>query len=300
MPRGKLNKNYRKRRTLKRIRGTGGAISTDRSIFASMQAGLGNQLFIYAAAIIVKNKLKLPLYLIPPSDNKHSNIDYITKLFKEGKIYTNSDLGMRVKNAQIIFSDINKPSNFFKNTNILYNNKGDVYLKHGYYQSYESIKLIIPKIRSDLISIFKEKYPELNTEFKNISNISAFMHVRRGDFVDLNMALTAKYFQDALDLLMQNKNIKYLYILSNDINWCKGQKWNSHNVEFKYVDNVDELYSIYLMSLCMAGAILSNSSFSKWGAYLGVCQNKDARIICPKSNEDENPKEWIGLKVNSE
>ena len=300
MPRCKSNKKYRKRLTLKRMKGTGGAISTDRSIFASMQGGLGNQLFIYATAIIVKNKLNLPLYLIPPSDNKHSNTDYITELFKEAKIYTNSDLDMRIKNAQIIFINIDtkNPYSIFKNTNISYNNIGDVYLKHGYYQCYECIKSVIPKIRSDILKILKEKYPELNTEFNNISNISAFMHVRRGDYDALNLSLPAKYYQDALDLLMQNKNIKYLYVLSDDIKWCKEHKWNTHDVEIKFVDNLDELYSMYLMSLCMAGAILSHSTYSKWGAYLGVYQNKDARIIYPNLNQHENPKEWIGIKVN--
>ena len=307
MPRGKSNKKYRKRLTLKRMKGTGGAISTDRSIFASMQGGLGNQLFIYAAAIIVKNKLNLPLYLIPPSDNKHSNTDYITELFKEAKIYTNSDLDMRIKNAQVIFNNIDttkNPYSIFKNTNISYNNIGDVYLKHGYYQSYESIKSVIPKIRSDILKILKEKYPELNTEFKNISNISAFMHVRRGDYDALNFSLPAKYYQDALDLLMQNKNIKYLYVLSNDIKWCKEHKWNTHDVEIKFVDNLDELYSMYLMSLCMAGAIISGSTFSTWGVFLGAYQNKDATIIYPsqwmeyKSNVLKLPKEWIRLEIN--
>ena len=130
------------------------------------------------------------------------------------------------------------------------------------------------------------------------------MHVRRGDYDALNFSLPAKYYQDALDLLMQNKNIKYLYVLSNDIKWCKEHTWNTHDVEIKFVDNLDELYSMYLMSLCMAGAIISGSTFSTWGVFLGAYQNKDATIIYPsqwmeyKSNVLKLPKEWIRLEIN--
>ena len=275
----------------------------NRSIFARMEGGLGNHLFIYAAALLVKNKLNLPLYLIRV-DNPHSNTDYITELFKEGKVYTGSDLDMRLAKAQVLFDNLNKTNPFsnFKNTNISYDNKSDVYLKYTYYQNYESIKSIIPKIKSDLIQIFKIKYPQLNSEFNTISNSSAFMHIRRGDYDKL--ILPAKYYQDALDLLAKNDKIKYIHILSDDIKWCKEHQWNKHEKEFRFIENTDELYAMYLMSFCLAGAIISGSTFSTWGVFLGAYQNKDATIIYPsqwmkyKSNVLKLPKEWIRLEIN--
>ena len=40
---------------------------------------------------------------------------------------------------------------------------------------------------------------------------------------------------------------------------------------------------MYLMSLCKGGAIISNSTFSSWGAILGADEMPDSIIIYPKA-----------------
>jgi len=54
----------------------------------------------------------------------------------------------------------------------------------------------------------------------------------------------------------------------------------------------------------MGGAIISSSTFSCWGAYLGPNENSDSTIIYPNINPwdssntpnvNEFPSRWIGL-----
>ena len=260
-------KKHKKRRTLKRFRHFGG--NNNRCIFARMLGGLGNQIFVYAAGILVKNKVKLPLCLIK-GDNPHSKVNYTNEIFKQGTEYTNSNLEQRLDNSEKIFMNINDAYNSFKNSNIKYNSNKDLYLNHTYYQNYESIKSVIPMIRNDFKIYFETKYPDLKNIFEkeSLSYSSAYMHVRRGDYNEYVLPIT--YYQSALDLLHTNTSIKHIYILSNDIEWCKNQKMNTYNIEIRWVDNHDELYSLYLMSLCMAGGILSGSTFSLWGVLLGA------------------------------
>lgn len=279
-------------------------------IFAKLNGGLGNYLFIYAAALLVKNKIKqennidLPI-CFTKNVNPHSNIDYINELLKQGSLYTNPDLDQRLANATILFSNLKTPYNDFSNTNIKYDNK-DIRLKDTHYQNYEGIKSVIPIIRDHIIPILKNKYSDEKYKFKDICDESAFMHIRRGDYKIYNSFLPLTYYQSALDLLVENKNIKKLYIVSDDISWCRKQQWNIHSLKSIFVDNPDELYCLYIMSQCLAGAIISNSTFSLWGVFLGSYNNKTAKIIYPSewfsktnSNNLRLPKEWMRLEVNS-
>ena len=284
-----------------------GGNNENRCIFSSLTGGLGNYLFIYSAALLVKNKilkdhnLDLPICFIK-DENPHSKVDYISELFKQGKIYTNSDLTDRLNKSQKPFNHIENAHNNYRNTNIKYNNIGDVSLKHTYYQNYEGMKSTIPIITKEVIPILEKKYPNLKTEFNDTRNISAFMHVRRGDYNEENY-LPLIYYQNALSIL-ESHNIKNLYILSNDIKWCREQKWNT-NLNIQYVDNNDELYCLYLMSLCLAGAIISHSSFSLWGVFLGAYHNKSALILYPSkwylTNSSDNlklPSWWKRVNIS--
>jgi len=211
-------KKHRKRRTLKRARHVGGN-NENSCIFTSLTGGLGNYLFIYSAALLVKNKIlqehniDLPICFIK-DENPHSKVDYISEILKQGKLYTNQDLTERINKSQKPFNHIHNPHNNYRNTNINYNKIGDISLKHTYYQNYEGMKSTIPLITKEIIPILENKYPKLKNEFNNISKISVFMHIRRGDYKEQHY-LPLNYYQDALNIFKSHNNIKYLYI---DIN----------------------------------------------------------------------------------
>ena len=282
--------------------------NNNKCIFVHLIGGLANQIFAYAAAVLIKNKINLPICLIKNHNNPHSSTDYPSKIFKQGTVYANTDLKTRLNTSQLIFSNINNAYNKFKTNNIVFNTKKNIHLKEGYYQNYESIQPVLPELRDEFKEVFEKMYPALKDKFnqkkdlnKTLSEVSTFMHVRRGDYGD--HALPSKYYQDALDVLNKTKTIKHLYILSNDLNWCKNQKWNTYNLEVQWVTNNDELYLMYLMSLCIGGAIISHSSFSLFGVLLGADKSNTSTIIYPSkwylanSNKLSFPSRWTKIFV---
>jgi hypothetical protein len=282
--------------------------NNDKCIFVDLIGGLGNQIFAYAAAVLTKRKINLPICLIKNYNNPHSTIDYPSKIFKQGTVYSNTDLKTRLNSSQLIFKNISNAYNKFKTNNIVFNTNKNIHLKTGHYQNYESIQPVIPELRVEFKQIFEKMYPVLKDEFnqknnlnKTLSEVSSFMHVRRGDYGD--HALPSKYYQDALDVLHQNKILTHLYILSNDIDWCKNQKWNTYSLEVQWVTNNDELYLMYLMTLCIGGAIISHSSFSLFSVILGADNYNTSTIIYPSkwylgnSNKLSFPSRWTKIVV---
>ena len=109
---------------------------------------------------------------------------------------------------------------------------------------------------------------------REISNISladaVTMHVRRGDYLELNHIyniLGVEYFLQALSILRDP--ISWVIIVTNDKEWCKEhlEPRISHSVVYSPFD--DPLHDFVLLHLGRR-MILSNSSFSWWAAYLKI------------------------------
>jgi hypothetical protein len=254
-----------------------GGTGDDKCVFVPLSGGLGNQLYIYAASIMVKRKTGLPLCFLPCGNNPHKTVsDYRRSLFKQGRPANLENLEQRKDAAKMILGNIHEPHNTWANENINDNISGNALLKSSWYQSYSSISPVIPIIREDFAKVFQEAYPD----FKIDSDSSAFMHVRRGDYG--GVSLSAEYYNKGLAVLEPSSKIQNLYILSDDMDWCKAREWKTtKNVIF--FEEPDELKSMYLMSLCLAGALISASTFSSWGAILGADKNLDSVIVYPAS-----------------
>lgn len=150
----------------------------------------------------------------------------------------------------------------------------------GYFQSEKFFKDFSENIKwlyepsEQFVDNAKKKYPELN-----YSNTVA-IHVRRGDFTiqtDRFPLVSKEYVFEALKKIPEAKTC---FILSDDISWCKQ---NLKKENFVYVDNPVAGESLWLMSLCNH-FVISNSTFSWWGAYLSKYKNK--KVI--------HPSVWLG------
>ena len=109
------------------------------------------------------------------------------------------------------------------------------------------------------------------------------VNVRRGDFISLpeyHPVCSISYFRNAINYMGKSKN--YLFI-SDDIEWCKK---NFKGDNYYFIENENPTVDLYLQSLC-ANNIISNSSFSWWGAWLNT--NLDKIVISPSEN-------WVGKK----
>jgi hypothetical protein len=284
----------------------GGNLS-QKYIFIDMlhNQGLGNQLYLYAIGLVIKKNTNLPICIIPSRRNTHTKHNY-SHLFDSK---TSNELHIspeRIQNAKNIIPHIKETRQKWGVKDIKYDitNIGkDIKTSEMCYQNYSTIKDVIPEVKATLMKteFSKDKYKKHN-QIK--SNETAFIHVRRGDYIKEGWNLPITYYLKGLDNLEKNDNIKTIYIFSNDIEWCKHQKWNEHTSKKIIHDaTADELEVLYMMSRCQAGAVISNSTFSSWGLMLGAGMNKKSTIVyclripqeMNKTNPYDFPSEWIGI-----
>jgi len=154
---------------------------------------------------------------------------------------------------------------------------GNVLLTNGWYQTFWANHFTIPRLPKTFINFDPAK--------------TLFMHVRRGDYIgswlDLNLD---KYYKNAYKKIRQLLGNPMILICSDEIQWCKDHLSYMKNAH--YLDNTDYRETLWLMSRCQAGAILSNSTFGLWGAYL-------AYYNCRESNplfKAFMPSQWVGKK----
>jgi hypothetical protein len=101
------------------------------------------------------------------------------------------------------------------------------------------------------------------------------VHVRRGDYVELEKEgfwnLGADYYRPALQRIRTAAagGPQRILLLSDDLAWCSQQPWITEE-GFEAADEPDELTALALMSMCGGGAVIANSTFSWWGAYLSA------------------------------
>lgn len=122
----------------------------------------------------------------------------------------------------------------------------------------------------------------LMTKYPNLKN-SIFLHIRRGDYVNhwLHFINLEQYYKECLEYFDSNIHV---YICSDDIEWCKSS-WLKDLPNKTFLDE-NEVYTLWIMSICEKGGICANSSFSWWGGWLN--QNPDKKIYYP-SKQFTNP-----------
>jgi hypothetical protein len=123
---------------------------------------------------------------------------------------------------------------------------------------------------------------------ENGDDTTIFMHVRRGDYKisPIHYLQDPAYYQKAISFIKQQTTVSKIHIISDDMEWCKTQRWNFH-VDIVFVHEPDELCCFAFMALCRGGAVIANSTFSWWGALMG-----NSRHVC-------YPSRWIHDTVHN-
>lgn len=165
----------------------------------------------------------------------------------------------------------------------------EIYLQ-GYWQEEKYAKILIEK------NLYLPQY-EFPLELEAIkmqilsSRNSVALHVRRGDYFNPKNVGTwgvcnVDYYEKAISYVEGLKGDCHIFVFSDDLKWVKDNLKFEGLVTFVPNYNVSQYWYIYLMSLC-GNNIISNSSFSWWGAYLN---NKNDKIVI-------SPSKW-NLKTN--
>jgi hypothetical protein len=113
---------------------------------------------------------------------------------------------------------------------------------------------------------------------------SAFIHVRRGDYlaahyVDLFGVCDIEYYRRGLEILRSRVGDPRIFVFSDDPTWAREQLARGTDVEIVDWNGDHPAFDIALMQACQH-AVIANSSFSWWGAWLG--ERPGRTVIAPR------------------
>lgn len=236
-------------------------------IYVIFNGRLGNNMFQLAAA----KTLDPDVQVIALTQNCVDNI----KLFADS-FFENLKVLSSIPNNVKIYKEVDYSYN-----PISYNQNENLILE-GYFQSE---KYIDKKVALQLFQMPEFVKSDIETLFGEIlsNNDVIGINVRRGDYLNLphkHPFCGLKFFNKAISYFGKDK--KYI-ISSDDITWCKKHFIGSN---FVFVENSYPLLDLFVQTVCKHN-IISNSSFSWWGAYLNP--NPEQIIIAPKR--------WYGIDL---
>jgi hypothetical protein len=180
---------------------------------------------------------------------------------------------------------------------------GNVFLR-GYWQCEKYFEHIQQQIRSEVFQgmTLGEGTKAVADQITKMSH-SAFLHVRRSDNRTpgsgaFHGLISKEYCLTAVNYIRERVPDVHFFVFSDEPEWCKENFTGMTIVDCNPMSgtvNSDgsvtrgkpgrEVEDLYLMSLCEHG-IVSNSSFSWWGAWLNPREEKQDRIIVA-------PKAWF-------
>jgi hypothetical protein len=194
-------------------------------------------------------------------------------------------------------------------------------LLFGYFQSYKYFQNEFNTI-CKLIKLSDMKYNLLQNRLKEHTYTSDFLyhtvslHFRLGDYKkdqDCHPLMTYDYYEKALSYIISQTSIK----ISNVIYFCEEEDLSDVLVTINQLkekfpilhfvrcsNKLEDWEQMLFMSLCQSN-IIANSSFSWWGAYFNLNENK---IVCYPSKwfgpsikhdtKDMCPPEWIKIIID--
>lgn len=165
---------------------------------------------------------------------------------------------------------------------------------------YQDATCIDKDIAYDLFAPYESILNEIRETYGDVSDYVC-VNVRRGDYLERDnpelgfRTLTAEQINA---ILAEHFSKDKVLFVSDDIEWCKanfkGKRYAFADKPCRYKPEMD----LYLQTQCKAN-VISNSTFSWWGAYLNANAEK---VVCPwpwfegnKIDPMNNilPKEWI-------
>lgn len=264
----------------------------ENGIFPFLIGGLGNQMFILVAAWVCGRVHRCPVYLPSSTNavNPHSKKDYIQTLFHSfGQVLPASEHELRSHQLSHYMSY--KPKGF--GPWFPHEVKPGTHMD-SYFQYYPPLAPYEKEIRQLFLETL-QPMPQASI---------AFLHIRRGDYLRLphyHYIQPMEFYEKSVKLLFEkNNSIKCIKVFTDDVPWAKEQPFFSSRPElFSIVEQEDEVEALKEMASCHGGAILANSTFSWWGAFLGAYSVR-AAVFYPSRWIAEDvpslcPPEWIQL-----
>jgi hypothetical protein len=251
-------------------------------------AGLGNQMFYYAAGYSLAKRLNVEPLLLK---NFANNVDHtdsskrsfglksfnlpFNKIIKSWHLNWLKRIGKTVYVTEANFFDV-KPGD------------GDIFIvTKNVVDCFES-EIFFEGFKNDLKSLLKYYPPlaensKLNNTLSQIRNTnSVAIHIRRGDFlgscIDLGDENRMKYYEQAITLMQKKVPHAKFFVFSDDAKYIREHFNNRQNFVIVSEPGNSSIEEFYLMANCKH-MIIANSTYSWWAAYLN--RNPKKIIMAP-------------------
>jgi glycosyltransferase involved in cell wall biosynthesis len=163
----------------------------------------------------------------------------------------------------------------------------------GYFQSHSMAGQIREDLNSSLLSVFSRSQDKVKELSMIVKPQSIILHLRLGDYLAKRNSgfgvMTDRYFKSAFEMLGKSAKTNNVVLFSNNTEMAITLL---KNLEMQNLTPIPEelstLETLYLLSLG-TNYIISNSTFSWWGAFLS--ESSDKLVIAPVpwfKNHDEN------------
>lgn len=268
-------------------------------IIVEMSGGLGNQMFQYALYKSMLSKgIEATIDKSIYRDIDHKELVDLDKFPNVSYVEADRKLSSTLRgygyNDSIIDKIRNKLSKSKRNLYHENLDKGyqpeifefnNVYL-NGYWQCEKYFcdikQVILHDFRFPCENSADSEIAKLAKEIEQCNSVC--VHIRRGDYLRSDLVgiyggiCTEEYYKKAIEYIRSHVDNPVFYFFSNDMDWVKN---NFVSEDYRYVNEYgfyDGMTDMYLMTKCWHN-IVANSSFSWWGAWLGV--QSDKIVICP-------------------
>lgn len=240
------------------------------TIICNLNGRLGNILFEIAYGYKLSQQYNLPLIIKSNIINNIENtINQINKIYHQ-------PFEPAIINKKLPYQTINDSPDFTYRDNIC-NMNSNINLS-GYFQS----EKYFYDIRKQIPLLFYLEGDDLQLLNKvvsqhNIGANSVSIHIRRGDYQSFSLfsIIPMSYYKKCIDFFGRDKDY---VIFSDDIDWCKKQELFNSLPSKVFMEGNQPHIDMFLMSKCGSN-IITNSTFSWWGAYLN--QNINKKVLAP-------------------
>lgn len=238
-------------------------ILSQKTIFIKLFAGLGNQLFQYAYGQYLKSQGWKVSYLLNQTFNKYGQCIDFPSIFN-----------IPPTEKKSIFM----PSGAFKNFSLVIYKIITKYVFHCYSTGFYQKAKFVENVKTNYTFLNESVYKQTSIYKKIIeaNENAVFIHVRGGDYhkePQYDGICTSKYYADAISKVKEKINHPIFFVFTNDLSYAKTVIQNIEN--FVFIDEAelanelaeDPGFDLFLMSSCNH-AIIANSTYSWWGAFL--------------------------------
>jgi hypothetical protein len=290
-------------------------------IIVKIIGGLGNQLFQYSLGKSLSQKKNVPLKLDISGFKEYKLHRYCLNHFNiQENFATEKEIAKFQKYKRIpkkkwfLYNKLvaNEKKYFaerqFHFDEEVFDVSDDCYLD-GFWQTekyFKDIKEIIWKeciVKNPIMG----KNAEVMKKIQSENSVS--IHIRRGDYVsdsstnDFFGTFEPEYYKKAVEIIAKKVSNPHIFVFSDDHEWAKKNIILPYPTTHVDHNGADKNYEdMRLMNACKH-FVISNSTFSWWGAWLS--QNPDKIVIGPKKwfnnvkknvkTDDIMPENWTRI-----